>query len=36
MSASDAGVFISDRIAGSDESVTVLKAGSIAARTPQM
>ena len=35
-SASVAGTFISERIPGSDESVTVRNAGSIAARPPQI
>ncbi len=34
-SASEAGIFISDRMPGSAESVTVRKAGSIAASAPQ-
>ena len=36
MSASDAGIFISARIPGSELSVTVRNAGSMAASTPQM
>ena len=36
MSASEAGTFISARIPGSDASVTVRNAGSMAASTPQM